>query len=100
MAGHERPYKIAVSGEETGAPPHYRLRSPATGLPAFGVGMTTSPCRVHGPGGGVTSSEDTDRPLMRGMTTGFSAGREALRNVDVAISAVAGRVDSTEGTTT
>jgi hypothetical protein len=34
------------------------------------------------------------------MTTGLSAGREALRNVDVAISAVAGRVNSTEGTTT
>ncbi|MEV0693895.1 hypothetical protein [Streptomyces sp. NPDC050388] len=25
---------------------------------------------------------------MRGMTTGFSGGREALRNVDVAIGAV------------
>ncbi|MFE7278738.1 hypothetical protein, partial [Streptomyces sp. NPDC057623] len=37
---------------------------------------------------------------VRGMTTGFFAGREALRNVDVAISAVAGRVNSTEGTTT
>jgi hypothetical protein len=61
--------------------------------------MTTSPCRVHGPGGGVTSSEGTDRPLIRGMTTGF-AGREALRNVDVAISAAAGRVNITEGTTT
>lgn len=34
----------------TGAVPHYRLRSPATGLPAFGVGMTTSPCRAHGLG--------------------------------------------------
>lgn len=62
--------------------------------------MTTSPCRVHGPGGGVTSSEGTDRPLIRGMTIDLSAGRKALRNVDVAISAVAGRVNSTEGTTT
>ncbi len=52
--------------------------------------MTTSPCRVHGLGGGVTGSEGTDRPLIRGMTTGSFAGREALRNVDVAISAVAG----------
>lgn len=26
-------------------PPNYRLRRPATGLPAFGVGMTTSSCR-------------------------------------------------------
>jgi len=34
------------------------------------------------------------------MTTGFFTSREALRNVDVAISAVADRVDSTEGTTT
>jgi len=91
---------LAVTSLQMAAAPHYRLRSPATGLPAFGVGMTTSPCRVHGPGGGVTSSEGTDRPLIRGMTTGLSAGREALRNVDVAISAVAGRVNSTEGTTT
>lgn len=59
------------------APPHYRLRSPATGLPAFGVGMTTSPCRVHGLGGGVTSSGGTDRPLIRG-TPNDSALREAL----------------------
>lgn len=35
--------------------------------------MTTPPCRVHGPGG-VTSSGGTDRPLIRGMTTGFFAG--------------------------
>lgn len=34
------------------------------------------------------------------MTTGFFAGRKALRHVDVAISAVAGRVNSTEGATT
>ena len=52
--------------------------------------MTTSPCRVHGLGGGVTSSGGTDRPLIRGMTTGVFPRREALRNVDVAISAVAG----------
>ncbi|SNX88564.1 hypothetical protein SAMN06272735_9025 [Streptomyces sp. TLI_55] len=45
--------------------PHFRLRSPATGLPALGVGMTTSPCRVHGLGGGVTSSGGTDRPLLQ-----------------------------------
>ncbi|GAB2901396.1 hypothetical protein GCM10027074_78470 [Streptomyces deserti] len=38
-------------------------------------------------GGGVTGSGGIDRPLIRGMTTGF-AGREALRNVDVAIGAV------------
>lgn len=37
--------------------------------------------------GGVTSSEGTDRPLIRGMTTDFFAGREALRHVDVAIGA-------------
>jgi hypothetical protein len=52
--------------------------------------MTESPCRVHGLGGGVTSSGGTDRPLIRGMTTGVFPRREALRNVDVAISAVAG----------
>lgn len=52
--------------------------------------MTGPPCRTHGPGGGVTSSGGIDRPLIRGMTTGFSGGREALRNVDVAIGA-AGR---------
>lgn len=41
-----------------------------------------------GGGGGVTGSGGIDRPLTRGMTTGLSAGREALRNVDVAIGAV------------
>ncbi len=50
--------------------------------------MTVSPCRTHGLGGGVTGSGGIDRPLIRGMTTGFFAGREALRNVDVAIGAV------------
>lgn len=49
--------------------------------------MTFSPCRTHGLGGGVTSSGGIDRPLIRGMTTDLSAGREALRNVDVAIGA-------------
>jgi transposase len=49
--------------------------------------MTFSPCRSHVLGGGVTGSGGIDRPLIRGMTTGF-AGREALRNVDVAIGAV------------
>lgn len=50
--------------------------------------MTFSPCRSHGLGGGVTGSGGIDRPLIRGMTTGLFAGREALRNVDVAIGAV------------
>ncbi len=50
--------------------------------------MTFSPCRVDGSGGGVTGSGGIDRPLIRGMTTGFFAGREALRNADVAIGAV------------
>ncbi len=49
--------------------------------------MTFSPCRTHGLGG-VTGSGGIDRPLIRGMTIGFFAGREALRNVDVAIGAV------------
>lgn len=46
------PDVIALAGQPVRllCPPHYLLRSPATGLPAFGVGMTTSPCRVHGPG--------------------------------------------------
>ncbi len=52
--------------------------------------MTGPPCRTHGPGGGVTGSGGIDRLLIRGMTTSFSGGREALRNVDVAIGA-AGR---------
>jgi hypothetical protein len=56
--------------------------------------MTESPCRVHGLGGGVTGFGGTDRPLIRDMTTGFFAGREALRNVDVAIGAV-GRAGTT-----
>ena len=50
--------------------------------------MTFSPCRTHGLGGGVTGSGGIDRPLIRGMTTGFFGSREALRNVDVAIGAV------------
>lgn len=50
--------------------------------------MTFSPCRTYGPAGGVTSSEGIDRPLIRGMTTGLFAGREALRDVDVAIGTV------------
>ena len=64
--------------------PRYLLRGPAMGLPASGPGMTFSPCRTHDPGGGVTGPGGIDRPLIRGMTTGFFAGREALRNVDVA----------------
>ncbi len=38
--------------------------------------------------GGVTGSGNIDRPLIRGMTTGLFAGREALRDVDGAIGAV------------
>ncbi|MFB6947538.1 FAD-binding protein, partial [Streptomyces sp. NPDC060286] len=33
-------------------PPHYLLGGPAMGRPASGVGMTFSPCRTHGQGGG------------------------------------------------
>lgn len=76
--GHDRDVRL----------PHYLLGGPAMGRPAFGVGMTVSPCRSHVLGGGVTGSGGIDRPLIRGMTTGFFAGREALRNVDVAIGAV------------
>ncbi len=77
-------------GQRVGADglPHYLLGGPAMGRLASGVGMTFSPCRTHGLGGGVTGSGGIDRPLIRGMTTGFFAGREALRNVDVAIGAV------------
>jgi hypothetical protein len=50
--------------------PHYRFGCPARGRPAFGVGMTFSPCRSHVLGGGVTGSGGIDRPLIRGMTTG------------------------------
>jgi hypothetical protein len=77
--------------------PHYLLGGPAMGRPAFGVGMTFSPCRTHGLGGGVTDSGGIDRPLIRGMTTGFLAGREALRNVDVAIGAVGRPGGTTRG---
>ncbi|KPI24536.1 ABC transporter related protein [Actinobacteria bacterium OV320] len=83
-------------GATVGAP-HYRFGSPAMGRLAFGVGMTFSPCRSHVLGGGVTGSGGIDRPLIRGMTTGFFVGREALRNVDVAIGAVDGRARTTEG---
>lgn len=48
--------------------PHHRFRSPATGLLAFGVGMTTSPCRTDGLKGGVTGSEGTGRPLITSGT--------------------------------
>lgn len=68
--------------------PHYLLGCPAMGRPASGVGMTFSLCRTHGLGGGATGSGGIERPLIGGMTTGFFAGREALRNVDVAIGAV------------
>ncbi len=50
--------------------------------------MTFSPCRTHGLGGGVIGSGGIDRPLIRGVTTGFFAGREALRKVGMAIGAV------------
>ncbi len=59
--------------------------------------MTFSPCRSHGLGGGITGSGGIDRPLIRGMTTGLSAGREGLRNVDVAIGAVGWPGRSTTG---
>lgn len=78
-------------------PPHYRFGCPAMGRPASGVGMTFSPCRTHGLGGGVTGSGGIGRPLIRGMTTDLSAGREALRNVDVAIGAVGRPGDGTTG---
>ncbi|WP_306432477.1 replication-relaxation family protein [Streptomyces sp. A1136] len=58
----------------TGAP-HYLLGGPAMGRPASGVGMTFSPCRTYGLGGGVTGFGGIDRPLIRGMTAGLSAGR-------------------------
>ncbi|MFD5661009.1 hypothetical protein ACFWHX_27650, partial [Streptomyces hirsutus] len=48
------------------ASPHYLLGGPAMGRPAFGVGMTFSPCRTYGLGGGVTGSGGIDRPLIRG----------------------------------
>ncbi|MEV6012088.1 glycoside hydrolase family 20 zincin-like fold domain-containing protein [Streptomyces sp. NPDC051976] len=58
------------------APPRYRLRGSAMGLPAFGSGMT-SPLVVDDPGGGVTGPGGIDGPLMRGLSTGFAQSRKS-----------------------
>lgn len=72
-----RPHRIPERRPRRCPSPHHLLRSPATGLPALGVGMTTSPCRTDGPRGGVTGSGGTGRPLIGDMATSLFAGREA-----------------------
>ncbi|MCM2416721.1 response regulator transcription factor [Streptomyces sp. RKAG293] len=56
--------------------PRYRLRGSATGLPAFGSGMTSPLVAVDDPGGGVTGPGVIDGPLMRGLSTGLPEPEE------------------------
>lgn len=64
----------------TQSPPHYRFGCPAMGRPASGVGMTFSPCRSHGLGGGVTGSGGIDRPLISASVCQAAAVSRSLRS--------------------
>ncbi|GAA3814454.1 hypothetical protein GCM10022206_61140 [Streptomyces chiangmaiensis] len=73
-----------------GMAPRYLFRGSAMGPPAFGSGMT-SLLDVHDPGGGVTGSEGTDGPLMRGLSTDFTGPEELSVTWMWQLGALAGR---------